>query len=163
MGIAIEPVPYEPCVDSDCYYAGGETLTWWTPTPPPSTTPEPGPWWEERPGITPPPTLVDVPQPTPSTPTPPPHLTPTPSPTPETPAPSPTPETSTPGPGVGSPSDPLYTLIGALIGGRPSVPSQQTQPIIVPPPDRPPPWVPILIVALGVGGLVAYGALQRRR
>lgn len=152
MGIAVEPV--EPCVDSDCYYSQGETLTWWNtppqPAPPPmesvSVPPQkPAPLDTEQPtppgqdiGLVSPPPVISSPSPSPS------------------PAPSPSP-TNPPAP---TQDDPLYAIIGSLLQSRPNIPTG-TQPVSVvqPTPVNPAPFV--LVAVIAVIGLVAYGYISR--
>ena len=159
MGIAVEPV--EPCYDSDCYYAGGEWLTWWQNygyTPPQPIAPE-------RPRIDPPPYLIDgYPPPTAdSRPDFPPVVH---SPRPPSgdqtgegddgtgggdsgASPLPAPETG----------DPLYRAIGSLLSSRPA--PAQTTPVVVQ--GRPTnPW-PIALVGLAAVGAVAYVMVRRKR
>ena len=167
MGIAVEPV--EPCYDSDCYYAGGEWLTWWQDygyTPPQPVAPE-------LPRIDPPPSLIDYPFPTvaDSWPDLPPGITDS-SPTPPPPggqtgggsgqtdggsgqtggedsgaSPLPVPETG----------DPLYRAIGSLLSSRPA-PAQATPVVVQGRPTNP--W-PIALVGLAAVGAVAY-VMSRR-
>ena len=162
MGIVVEPV--EPCYDSDCYYASGETLTWWgnygyVPPSPPSYEP---------PRIDPPPGMVDVypydssvgggnvpspPFPPPSTSSPPASPPPQTSPQPEEDSPStqplPPPESN----------DPLYRVIGSLLSSRPA-PAQAT-PVVVQG-RAVNPW-PIALVGLAAVGAVAYVMARRSK
>lgn len=147
MGIAVEPV--EPCVDSDCYYSQGETLTWWNTPPQPAPPPmEPVPVPPQEPAP------LDTEQPTPpviSSPSPPPSPSLSPSPSP---SPSPT------NPPAPSQDDPLYTLIGSLIQSRPNIPTG-TQPVSVVPPSPVNPMPFVLVAVIAVIGLVAYGYISR--
>lgn len=157
MGIAIEPIDSGPCVDSDCYYARGERLTWWEapPPPPPSNPaldppPPPPPQREERPRIDPPPTLFDQPSYSAEPPPSPPPSTPSPPVDPE-PPPDPLPPVTS--------DDPLYSVIGELLGGR--EPTAQPEPIVLaPPPSNP--SLALWIMALAVVGVLGYAWLQRR-
>ena len=161
MGIAVEPItpsyepPQEPCVDSDCYYAEGERLDWWYTSPPPSSHPS-SPIEEP---IVPRPTPPDEPEVgggiiyTPEYPG-----------TPPTPPPSPPPA---PSPGNGGdapsppPSDPLYATISGLLSQRPPVRTRET-PVVLVPQQTTSPTLPLLLVVLGVGGVVAYAYLRRK-
>jgi len=157
MGIAVEPV--EPCYDSDCYYAGGEWLTWWQDYG--YTPPSAPPIAYEPPSIDPPPRLIDHP------PLPaadswqdfPPIVHSSPSPPSSSgdqtggedsaPSPLPVPETG----------DPLYRAIGSLLSSRPAL--AQTTPVVVQ--GRPTnPW-PIALVGLAAVGAVAYVMARRKR
>lgn len=184
MGIAVEPVEKpveEPCYDSDCYYASGETLTWWDDygyTPPKPVTPEP-------PHIDPPPSLIDHPSPEDSWP----HI-PSPPPSPITPPPSDSQNSggggqaggnsgqtggsgSQTGGGSGqtggedsgtSPlpvpetGDPLYRVIGDLLSSRPA-PAQATPVVVQGRPTNP--W-PIALVGLAAVGAVAFLMARRK-
>lgn len=157
MGIAIEPIDSGPCVDSDCYYAHGETLTWWDSASPPASAPEPPPRWDEAPRIDPPPTLLDEPPregggstPISTMPVPPPPASPPPS--------SSSPTVPDPLPPVAS-DDPLYSVIGQLLGSR--QPTTQPEPIVLaPPPSNP--SLALWVMALAVVGILGYAWLQRR-
>lgn len=160
MGIAVEPIDSGPCVDSDCYYARGETLTWWSPPPTPASELPPG--REENPRIDPPLTLLNEPpsggggstpistMPVP----PPPSSSPPPSPPPSSSSPTP----PDPLPPVAS-DDPLYSVIGQLLGSR--QPTTQPEPIVLaPPPSNP--SLALWVMALAVAGILGYAWLQRR-
>jgi hypothetical protein len=161
MGIAVEPV--EPCYDSDCYYAGGETLTWWQDYGYTS----PRPVAPELPRIDPPPRLIDdYPSPKvedywrdfpPVV-----HSLPPPSSDRQTgegnsetgggdsgASPLPVPETG----------DPLYRAIGSLLSSRP-VPAQATPVVVQGRPTNP--W-PIALVGLAAVGAVAYVMVRRKK
>jgi hypothetical protein len=149
MGIAVEPV--EPCYDSDCYYAGGEWLTWWQNygyMPPQPVAPE-------LPRIDPPPSLIDYSSPTvaDSSPIPPPSGGQTGGGDSRTggedssASPLPVPETG----------DPLYRVIGSLLSSRPA-PAQATPVVVQGRPTNP--W-PIALVGLAAVGAVAY-VMSRR-
>lgn len=162
MGIAIEPIDSGPCVDSDCYYAWGETLTWWTPASPPAPAPEPPPRWDEAPRIDPPPTLLDEPpsgsgsstliftMPVPLPPSSPPPSSSPPS--------SSSPTVPDPIPPVAS-DDPLYSAIGQLLGSR--EPTTQPKPLVLAPPSSNP-SLALWVMALAVVGILGYAWLQRR-
>lgn len=166
MGIAIEPIDSGPCVDSDCYYARGETLTWWPSASPPAPAPEPLPRWDEAPRIDPPSILLDEPLSGSGDSTPistpvllPPFFSPPSSSPPSSPPPSSTsPTAPDPLPPVAS-DDPLYSVIGQLLGSR--QPTTQPEPIVLaPPPSNP--SLAIWIMALAVVGVLGYAWLQRR-
>jgi hypothetical protein len=167
MGIAVEPV--EPCYDSDCYYASGETLTWWEDYG--YTPPFAPPIVYEPPSIEPPPRLIDYSPPTvvDSWPDLPPNIDSYPTP----------PSSSTP-PSSGGPTkgengqtgggdsgtsplpvpetgDPLYRVIGSLLSSRPA-PAQATPVVIQGRPTNP--W-PIALVGLAAVGAVAYVMARR--
>jgi hypothetical protein len=170
MGIAVEPV--EPCYDSDCYYARGETLTWWQDYgyTPPSTPPIA----YEPPRIEPPPRLIDY---SPST------ANSSPKPpfsiidiirgaSPTSPSPSPPPsggqtggeggqtgggDSSTSPLPVPETGDPLYRVIGDLLSSRPA-PAQATPVVVQGKPTNP--W-PIALVGLTAVGAVAYVMVRR--
>jgi hypothetical protein len=162
MGIAVEPV--EPCYDSDCHYASGETLTWWQDygyTPPQPVSPE-------LPRLDPPPSLVDYSSSTttgssielPSSvidsyPTPPSSGGQTGGEDSQTgggedsdTSPLPVPETG----------DPLYRVIGSLLSSRPA-PAQATPVVVQGRPTNP--W-PIALVGLAAVGAVAYVMARRK-
>lgn len=164
MGIVVEPVippyepPQEPCVDSDCYYAQGERLDWWDTSPPPSSLPSspieepivPRPTPPDEPGAG---GERDIPEYPGTLPTPPPSPSPTPS-----PAPSPGNGEHAPSP---PPSDPLYAAISGLLSQRPPVQPRET-PVVLVPQGTTSPVLPLLLVVLGVGGVVAYVYLRRK-
>jgi len=154
MGIATEP-----CYDSDCYYAQGETLTWWRDY---SYTPPPQPVIPEPPRIDPPPRLInEYPLPQPAAPDFPSIV--------YSPSPPPPPPTSPfPGEAGGRDSgifplpvletlDPLYRVIGNLLSSRP-VPAQATPVVVQGRPTNP--W-PIALVGLAAVGAVAYVMVRR--
>lgn len=164
MGIAIEPVG--PCYDSDCYYASGETLTWWRDygyTSPQPVVPEP-------PRIDPPPRAIDYSPPTvaDSGPDFPPTVY---SPPPPTIPPSSGGQTGGGGDQTGggdsnvSPlpvpetGDPLYRVIGSLLSSRPA-PAQATPVVVQGRPTNP--W-PIALVGLAAVGAIAYVMTRRRK
>lgn len=164
MGIAIVPNPTpldfsEPCYDSDCYYAQGEYLTWWPGTPPvqplpPTETPTPVPI-DEPPPVEPP-TFFPIPTntPTDSGDAPPSSPSPPPSSSPENPAPPPATPTYPPASG----DNPLYSVIGNLLQGRPD--RVEGTPLVITQPAPSP--VPVLIVAgLAIAGVVAYAYFRR--
>lgn len=112
--------------------------------------------WEDRPRIDPPPTLLDGPPgeggglPISTMPLPPPPSPPPPS--------SPPPTVPDPIPPVDS-EDPLYSVIGQLLGGR--QPTTQPEPIVLaPPPSNP--SLALWIMVLAVVGVLGYAWLQRR-
>jgi hypothetical protein len=162
MGIAVEPVG--PCYDSDCYYASGETLTWWKDYG--YTPPSAPPIAYEPPSIEPPPSLIDYSSPkvvdswpdlppsiTDSSPTPPPSGGQTDGGDGQTGggdsgiSPLPVPETG----------DPLYRAIGGLLSSRPA-PAQATPVVVQGRPTNP--W-PIALVGLAAVGAVAYVMARR--
>jgi len=166
MGIAVEPV--EPCYDSDCYYAGGEWLTWWQDY---GYTPPPQPVIPEPPSIEPPFIGMDY-SPTEN---PWPYIPPTPPSAPTLPS-SPTPPPSGGQTGGGSDQtgggdsstsplpvpetgDPLYRVIGGLLSSRPA-PAQATPVVVQGRPTNP--W-PIALVGLAAVGAVAYVMARRKR
>jgi hypothetical protein len=162
MGIAVEPVG--PCYDSDCYYAGGETLTWWQDygyTPPQPVAPE-------LPRIDPSPSLIGYSSPTvadssPELPSSVIDSYPTPPPSggqtgggdsgtggeDSSASPLPVPETE----------DPLYRAIGGLLSSRPA-PAQATPVVVQGRPTNP--W-PIALVGLAAVGAVAYVMSRRKK
>jgi hypothetical protein len=160
MGIAVEPV--EPCYDSDCYYAGGEWLTWWQDYG--YTPPFAPPIAYEPPSIEPPPIFIDhsPPRTVDSWPIPPSiDSFPTPPSSPSPPSsggqtggedsgtsPLPVPETG----------DPLYRAIGGLLSSRPA-PAQATPVVVQGRPTNP--W-PIALVGLAAVGAVAYVMARRK-
>ena len=169
MGIAVEPV--EPCYDSDCYYARGETLTWWRDYGYESSSPslisyEPSlyeppqyepPWYKRSrykpPKTDPPPPAADSRQDFPpivhSSPSPPSSSGGQTGGEDSAPSPLPVPETG----------DPLYRAIGSLLSSRPA--PAQTTPVVVQ--GRPTnPW-PIALVGLAAVGAVAYVLARRKR
>lgn len=146
MGIAVKPIP--PLIDQPVY-------------PPPRD--------ELIPRITPPPSLIDQPvypppqdELIPRIPPPPytgekPPGYPEPSPSP---SPSPSPGGLVPLPSPSSP-DPLYAAISGLLSQRPPVQPRET-PVVLVPQQTTSPVLPLLLVVLGVGGVVAYAYLRRR-
>lgn len=165
MGIAVVPVdpipsdPQEPCYDSDCYYAGGEYLTWWPGTPPVQPLPReepvmPGPI-ETPPTIEPPPIVANIPQ---NNESPPPSTSPSPPPPTTSPPSTPSPETPTPQPSPGTGDNPLYSVIGTLLQSRPD--KTEGTPLVIT--QAPPSPTPVLIVAvLAIAGVVAYAYFRR--
>jgi hypothetical protein len=157
MGIAVEPV--EPCYDSDCYYASGETLTWWWDygyTPPQPITYEP-------PIIDPPPRLIDYSPTVDFWP----DFTPIVYSLPPASPPSPPSSGSQTGKGgsdisplpVPETGDPLYRAIGSLLSSRPA--PAQAIPVVVQ--GRPTnPW-PIALVGLAAVGAMAYVMARRSK
>ena len=156
MGIAVEPIDSGPCVDSDCYYARGETLTWWPSASPLAPAPEPPPRWDEAPRIDPPPILLDEPTGEGGGSTP--IFTPVPPPPSSLPPFSSPPTVPDPLPPVAS-DDPLYSVIGQLLGSR--QPTTQPEPIVLAPPPSSP-SLALWVMALAVAGVLGYAWLQRR-
>lgn len=147
MGIAVEPIDSGPCVDSDCYYAQGETLTSWSSIF--SNFPLPNPFrrWVENPRIDPPrePTGESGDSTTKKMPAPPPQSSTSPTP------PDPLPPVAS--------DDPLYSVIAQLLDSR--QPTTQPEPIVLaPPPSNP--SLALWVIALAVVGVLGYAWLQRR-
>lgn len=160
MGIAVVPVDPEPCYDSDCYYAQGEYLTWWPGVPSVQPLPREEPPFvgpiEAPPTIDLPPIPFGIPQDNSPPPSPPPSpAPPSESPAPPPPSPSPTPQPS-PTPTAGD--NPLYSVIGALLQGRPD--KSEGTPLVITQPSPSP--TPVLIVAvLAIAGVVVYAYFRR--